>query len=69
MPARRRAGIREGASTASSDYEGLSATVPRPSQQRWLGLEAEWWVAVGDQEEGVGADAVVPTQDALYEVE
>jgi hypothetical protein len=48
-------------------FQGLSLSfqpTDRPS-----GLQAEWRVAVGDQEEGVGRDAVVPADHALDEVE
>src|SRR5262245_60014229 len=48
----------------------LGLIVPSAPQARsGVGLEAEWRVAVGDQEEGVGAYPVVPAEDAFNEVE
>ena len=51
-----------GASVAVDVSEGVPCTA-------WQRLEAQWWIAVGDQAERVGADAVVPAQDAFYEGE
>jgi hypothetical protein len=41
----------------------------RPYPRNPLGLQSEGRVAVGDQKEGVGSDAVVPADHALDELE
>jgi hypothetical protein len=47
----------------------MVACSPMIRRKLALGPQAEWWVAVGDQQERVGGDAVVPADHALDEVE
>jgi uncharacterized membrane protein YphA (DoxX/SURF4 family) len=56
-------------STELRAYGGPPPPRPdRPALRRVSGVQAEGRVAVGDQQDGVGADAVVPAEYALDEV-